>query len=139
MKSRLLDESLSMFCLENYYTENKVNLQHNKLIHLEDFIVVYGVYNAETLEKLITTIHQMHHITTPNERLFASKLASLFTCYLTKNEVHHYAINSPLYPRMLREKYIKMYEEFVTHVCKSNKNSIKMLFIHFPHTTITLQ
>ena len=31
--------------------ETKVNIQHNKLIHLEDSMVMYGVYNAETLEK----------------------------------------------------------------------------------------
>ena len=64
--------------------ENKVNLQCNKLIHLEDSMVMYGFYNAETLEKLITTVHKMHNITTPNERLFAGKLGSSFTWYLTK-------------------------------------------------------
>ena len=31
---------------------------------------MYGVNNAETLEKLINTVHQMHNTTTPNERLF---------------------------------------------------------------------
>ena len=31
--------------------ETKVNIQHNRLIHLEDSMVMYGVYNAETLEK----------------------------------------------------------------------------------------
>ena len=47
--------------------ENKVNLQHNKIIHLEGSMVMYGIYNAEALEKLITTVHQMHTLTTPNE------------------------------------------------------------------------
>ena len=64
--------------------ENKVKLQCNKLIHSEDSMVMYGIYNAEILEKLITTIHQMHNITTPNERLFDSKLGSSFAWYLTK-------------------------------------------------------
>ena len=50
----------------------------------------------------------MHNITTQSERLFAGKLGSLFTWYLTKSGVHHNAINSLLYLRMLREKYIKM-------------------------------
>ena len=40
-------------------------------------MVMHGVYNTETLEKLIATVHQMHTMTTPNERLFASKLGSL--------------------------------------------------------------
>ena len=40
--------------------ENKVNSQCNKLIHLEDSVVMYDIYNAETLEKLITSVHQIH-------------------------------------------------------------------------------
>ena len=96
--------------------ENKVNIQHNKLIHLEDSMVLYGIYNAETLEKLIHTAHQMHNITTPNERLFACKPISSFTYYLTKVGVNHYAINSLLYLR-IREKYVKMYIEFIIEIC----------------------
>ena len=37
---------------------------HNKLIHLENSMVMYLVYNTETLETLINTVHQMHNITT---------------------------------------------------------------------------
>ena len=80
--------------------ENKVNVQCNILIHLEDSMVMYGIYNAKPLEKLITTPHQMHNITTPNERLFAGKLGSSFTWHLTKDGVNHYAINT-LYLRTL--------------------------------------
>ena len=54
--------------------ENKVNVQCNKLIHIEDSMVMYGIYNAEALEKLSTTVHKMHNITTPNKRLFGSQL-----------------------------------------------------------------
>ena len=97
--------------------ENKVNLQHNKLIHLEDSMIMYGVYNAETLEKLIATIHKMHNMTTPNERLFAGTLGSSFTWYLTKNGVHHYDINTLLYLRTLQEKYVMMHEEYIMQLC----------------------
>ena len=96
--------------------ENEVNLQHNKLIHLEDSMVMHGVYNAETLKKLITTIHKMHNITTLNKRLFAETLSSSFIWYLTKNGVHHYAINTLLYLRTLREKCVKMHEEFISQL-----------------------
>ena len=97
--------------------ENKVSIQWNKLMHLEDSDCVYGVYNAEMLEKLITTIHKMYSINNPNEVLFASKLGFQFTWYLNKNEVNYYAINSLLYLRTLQEEYIKMYEEFITQLC----------------------
>ena len=41
--------------------ENKVNLQCNKIIHLEYSMVMYSIYNAEILDKLITTVQQMHN------------------------------------------------------------------------------
>ena len=61
--------------------ENKVNLQWNKIIHLGDLMVMYSIYNSETLEKLINTVHKMHNTTTPNEKLFAGKLNSWDTCF----------------------------------------------------------
>ena len=47
---------------------NKENLQCNKLIHLEDTMVKYGIHNSETLEKLIYTVQKMHNTTTPDEQ-----------------------------------------------------------------------
>ena len=70
-------------------------------------MVMDGVYNAETLEKLSITIYKMHITTTPNEVLFANKLGSQFTWYLTKNEVNQYAINSLLYLRTLQQNISK--------------------------------
>ena len=34
---------------------SKVDIQRNKLMHLENTLVMYGVYDTETLEKLIKT------------------------------------------------------------------------------------
>ena len=56
--------------------ENKSIYNVIKIIHLEDSMVMYGIYNVVTQDKLFTTVHQMHNLTTPNERLFASKLSS---------------------------------------------------------------
>ena len=33
--------------------ENKVNLQQNKIFHLEDSMVMYGIYNSDTLENYL--------------------------------------------------------------------------------------
>ena len=38
-------------------------------------------------------------------------------CYLTKDDTNHYAIHSLLCLRTLREKYVKMYEEFSNQLC----------------------
>ena len=97
--------------------ENKINVQYNRIICLEDSMVMYGIYNYKTLEKFITTVHKMHNSTTPNEKLFAGKLRSWYYWYLTKDGIGHYAINSLLYLRTLIEKYVKMYEEFINQVC----------------------
>ena len=39
---------------------SKVDIQRNKFIHLENTLVMHGVYNAEILEKLINTVHALH-------------------------------------------------------------------------------
>ena len=51
--------------------ESKTNIQCNKLIYLEDSMVMYGVYPAETLEKFIKTVHHMHNMQTLHEKVFA--------------------------------------------------------------------
>ena len=43
--------------------DNKANIQCNKLMQLENSMLMYSVYNAETLEKLITTVHNIHNTT----------------------------------------------------------------------------
>ena len=97
--------------------ETKADTQHNNLMYLEDSMVMYGVYNAETLEKLINSAHQMHNSTTPNKRLFTGELNMVFMQYVNKQGVHHYAINLLLYLRMLRKKYVKRYKDFIMQLC----------------------
>ena len=38
---------------------------------LHDTMLMYGIYNAETLEKLIKTVHEIHNTTSSHEKLFA--------------------------------------------------------------------
>ena len=40
--------------------KNNIDLQHNKIFHLEDSMIMYGVYNSDTLEDLIDTVHKLH-------------------------------------------------------------------------------
>ena len=73
-------------------------------------MVMYGMYNSETLEKLSHTVHKIHNTTTWNEKLFASELSALYNLYLSKDGISNYATNSLLNLRTLREKYIHMYK-----------------------------
>ena len=34
--------------------------QRNKLMHLENLLIMYGVYNVETLSKLVKTVQVLH-------------------------------------------------------------------------------
>ena len=54
--------------------ENKVDLQCNKVFHLEDSVVTSGIYNSDTLETLIDTVHRLYNQTTWNAKLFAGKI-----------------------------------------------------------------
>ena len=54
--------------------ENKLDIQCNKIFHLEDSMVMYGIYNSDTLEALIDTVHGLHNQSTWNERLFADQI-----------------------------------------------------------------
>ena len=69
---------------------------------------MYGIYNSETLEKLIDTVHKMHNATTPNEKLFTGQQNSitLRSIYANAQGIQHYSINSLLYVRTVKVKYV---------------------------------
>ena len=52
---------------------NKANIQCNKLMKLDDTMLMYGIYNVETLEKLFKTVHKIHNTTSSHEKLFAGE------------------------------------------------------------------
>ena len=43
--------------------KDKVDIQQNKIFHLEDSMVMYGIYNSDTSEDLIKTVHKLHNTT----------------------------------------------------------------------------
>ena len=57
-------------------------LQRNRIHHLEDSMIMYGVYNSDTLKDLIDTVHRMQNFTTWNERTFAGRLHDWMELYL---------------------------------------------------------
>ena len=77
-------------------------------MHLENSMLMYGVYNAGTLEKLIDTVHQIHNTTSSHERLFAGQQRSLTvrSLYTKSLGLRHYSINLLLYLRTVQDKHI---------------------------------
>ena len=49
---------------------DQVNIQHNKLMKLDDTALIYGIYTMETLDKLINTVHEIHNVTSSHDKLF---------------------------------------------------------------------
>ena len=98
---------------------NKASIQCNKLMKLDDTMLIYGIYNAEMLEKLINTVHEIHNTTSSHEKLFARKHScSVFRIlYAHSLGLQHYSTNSLLYLRIIQDKYISMYRELITQLC----------------------
>ena len=95
---------------------NKANIQCNKLMKLDDTMLMYGIYNAETLEKLIKTVCEIHNTTSSHEKLFAGEHNhSIFRILYTHSlGLKHYSTNSLLYLRIIQDKYISLYRELIT-------------------------
>ena len=87
-------------------------------MQLENLMLVYSIYNAETLEKVITTVHIIHNTTSSHERLFAGQQSSLTikSLYAHSLGLHHYTINSLLYLRTIQDKYVSLYRGFITQL-----------------------
>ena len=79
---------------------------------------MYGIYNAEILEKLIKTVHKIHNTTSSHEKLFAGEHNhSIFRILYTHSlGLQHYSTNSLLYLRIIQDKYISLYRELITQL-----------------------
>ena len=75
-----------------------------------------GIYNAETLEKLVKTVHTLHSRHTLYEGLFAGQTSAAYEAYLQMHgtcRIQHYTVNAMLYLQMIKDKYIEIYNEFI--------------------------
>ena len=89
-------------------------------------MIMYGVYNSDTLKDLIDTVHRMQNFTTWNERTFAGRLHDWMEIYSRDKGVRKYAINSILFLTTVREKYVRMYERFLEEL-KLYSRAIRIL------------
>ena len=104
----------------------KTDVQCNRIHHLEDTLIMYGVYNSDTLTDPIDTAHRMKNFTTWNEKTFAGKLHDWMEIYSQDEGMCNYAINYVLFLTTVREKYVKMYERFIEEL-KLYSKAIRVL------------
>ena len=120
---------------------SKADIQRNKLMHLEDTLVMYGIYNAEILEKLRKTVHALHSRQSMHESLFAWQMTKAYEYYSQMHgdsRIQHYAINSMLYLTTIKDKYIEMYNEFVSQLHNYVKAIKTLAKSYLPITWVTL-
>ena len=109
------------------HTINKrVDIECNRVFHLEDSMIMYGVYNVDTLEKLIQMVYKMNTKSVWFERLYAGHVNKWFEMYSSSQGANYYAIHSLLHLRTIQEKYIKMYKRFVSQL-KEYLQAIRIL------------
>ena len=81
---------------------------------------MYGVYKVETLEKLVETAQVLHSHQSLVEQLFAGQQVAVYDNYSKMQNAHgvqHYITNALLYLCTIKEKYITVYNEFITQLC----------------------
>ena len=80
-------------------------MEHNRVYHLEDSMIMHGEYNSDTLMSSINTVHRIHNLTTWKERLFLGKMNE----WLKQELVHFsneysYSISTLLFLTTIKEK-----------------------------------
>ena len=116
---------------------NQANMQHNKLIKLDNTMIMYGTYNTETLEKIINTVQEIHNVTSSHEKLFAGEHnPTIFRLlYTDALGIQQYAFNSLLFLRVVQDKYISLYEELIIQL-RSYVSAIRVFTKGYLPTTL---
>ena len=76
------------------------------------------LYNAETLERLINTVQEIHNVTSSHEKLFAGEHnPTIFRLlHMDALGIQQYAFNSLLFLRVIQDKYISLHRELITQL-----------------------
>ena len=117
--------------------KNEADIQHNKLLKLDNTMLMYGIYNADTLEKLINTVQEIHNVTSSHDRLFAGEHnpAIFRLLYTDALGIQQNAFDSLLFLRVVQDKYISLYKELITQL-KSYVSTIRILAKGYLPTTL---
>ena len=109
-------------------------------MHFENTLVMYGVYNAETLDRLVKPVHTLCSKQTLYESVFAGKTSAAYEFYSSmhgEQGIQHYAIKLMLYLRTTKDKYIEIYNKFISQLCIYTKAVRILAKGYFPISLIT--
>ena len=116
---------------------NRADLQHNKLMKLDNTMLMHRIYNAETQEKLINAVQEIHNVTYSHQKLFAGEHnpTTFRLLYTDALGIQQYAFNSLLFLRVIQDKYISLYRELITQL-QSYVSAIRVLAKGYLPTTL---
>ena len=104
-----------------------MGIDHNRVYHLEDTMIMYSKYNSDTLMELVNTVHQMQNITTLKEKIFVSEMNDWLKCNLENIcSKFDYSMDAVLFLMTIKEKYVRMYEKFINEL-RSYSKAIRIL------------
>ena len=103
---------------------------------LDNTMLMYRIYNTETLEMLINTVQEIHNVT-PHEKLFAGEHnPTIFRLlYMDALGIQQYAFSSLLFLRVIQDKYISLYRELITQL-QSYVSAVRVLAKGYLPTTL---
>ena len=130
----------------------RTNINHKRVYHLENTMIMYGKYIPDTLMALIDMVHQMQNVTMWKEKIFVSEMNYWLKHWL--EDVHSefnysmdvedvcsefdYSMDAALFLTTVKEKYVRMYEKF-TNELRFYLKAIQILSKgYLPITLITL-
>ena len=116
---------------------NEADIQHKKLMKLDNTMLMYRIYNAETLEKLINTVQEIHNVTSSHEKLFAGEHnpTNFRLLHMDALGIQQYVFNSLLFLRVTQDEYISLYRELITQL-QSYVSAIRVLAKDYLPTTL---
>ena len=106
---------------------SRTNIDHNRMYHLEDTMIMYGKYSSDILMELVNIVHQMQNVTTWKEKIFVSEMKHWLKHKL--EDIHSefdYSIDAVLFLTTVKEKYVRMYEKFINEL-RSYLKAIRIL------------
>ena len=93
---------------------SRTGIDHNRVYHLEDKMIMYGKYNSDTLMELVKMVHQMQNVIPWKEKIFVSEMNAWLKCNLENiHSEFDYSMDAVLFLTTIKEKYIRMYEKFI--------------------------
>ena len=106
---------------------SRTDIDHNRVYHLEDTMIMYSKYNSDTLMEFVNMVHQMQNVTTWKKNIFVSEINDWLKCNLENIcREFDYSMDTVLFLKTIKEKYVRMYEKFINKL-RSNSKAIRIL------------